>query len=76
MFNVCMCARYQSDPKESHLKALKSAFLDTFMVHLSMGFGFPKVVIIVWLVTLILILPVINRIGKVLVKLVTYFQTP
>ncbi|XP_058756931.1 secreted RxLR effector protein 161-like [Vicia villosa] len=23
MFSVCMCARYQSDPKESHLKAVK-----------------------------------------------------
>src|ERR1043165_2821448 len=23
MFNVCMCARYQSNPKESHLKAVK-----------------------------------------------------
>lgn len=24
MFSVCMCARYQSCPKESHLKAVKS----------------------------------------------------
>nr|KYP53535.1 hypothetical protein KK1_024427 [Cajanus cajan] len=23
MFNVCMCARFQSTPKESHLKAVK-----------------------------------------------------
>ena len=23
MFSVCMCARYQSDPKESHLHAVK-----------------------------------------------------
>ena len=23
MFNVCLCARYQSNPKESHLKAVK-----------------------------------------------------
>lgn len=41
-----------------------------------MDFGFPNGVIIVWLVTLILILPVANRIRKVLVEHVTYFQTP
>ena len=23
MFSVCLCARYQSNPKESHLKAVK-----------------------------------------------------
>ncbi|XP_020254101.1 uncharacterized protein LOC109831173 [Asparagus officinalis] len=23
MFNICLCARYQSDPKESHLEAIK-----------------------------------------------------
>ena len=26
MFSVCMCARYQSDPQESHLKAVKRIF--------------------------------------------------
>ena len=26
MFSVCMCARYQSNPKESHLKAVKRIF--------------------------------------------------
>ena len=28
MFNVCMCARYQSNPKKSHLKLLRE-FFDT-----------------------------------------------
>ena len=41
MFSVCMCARYQSNPKESHLK-LSSVYLDIFMVHLSMGYGIPR----------------------------------
>ena len=26
MFSVCMCARYQSNPKESHLSAAKRIF--------------------------------------------------
>ena len=26
MFGVCMCARFQSDPKESHLSATKRIF--------------------------------------------------
>ena len=26
MFSVCLCARYQSNPKESHLKAVKRIF--------------------------------------------------
>ena len=26
MFSVCLCARYQSDPKESHLKSIKRIF--------------------------------------------------
>ena len=26
MFSVCLCARYQSDPKESHIKAVKRIF--------------------------------------------------
>ena len=26
MFNVCMCARFQADPKESHLTAVKRIF--------------------------------------------------
>ncbi|NBI56467.1 hypothetical protein, partial [Photobacterium alginatilyticum] len=26
MFSVCLCARYQSDPKESHFKAVKRIF--------------------------------------------------
>jgi hypothetical protein len=26
MFSICMCARYQSSPKESHLKAVKRIF--------------------------------------------------
>ena len=26
MFSVCMCARYQSNPKESHVAAVKKLF--------------------------------------------------
>ena len=26
MFSVCLCARYQADPKESHLRAVKRIF--------------------------------------------------
>ena len=41
MFSVCLCARYQSCPKESHLLAVKRIFRylkDTF----SLGLWYPK----------------------------------
>ena len=41
MFSVCLCARYQSNPKESHLKAVKRIF--RYLKHTSdFGLFYPK----------------------------------
>ena len=45
MFSVCMCARYQSNPKESHLKAVKR-ILRYLHETSKYGFGIPKEVIV------------------------------
>ena len=41
MFNVCMCARYQANPKESHEKAVKR-ILDTLDTPFVLACGIPK----------------------------------
>src|SRR5438132_6224544 len=42
MFSMCMCARYQANPKESHEKAVRE-FLDTLDTLLVLACGIPKV---------------------------------
>ena len=41
MFSVCMCARFQANPKEAHMVALKES-LDTLSTHQALIFGIPK----------------------------------
>jgi hypothetical protein len=41
MFSVCLCARYQSNPKESHLKAVKRIFRYLNHTH-DFGLFYPK----------------------------------
>jgi hypothetical protein len=41
MLSVCMCARFQADPKEVHLRAVKRIMI--YLVSLlSLGFGTPR----------------------------------
>ena len=41
MFSVCMCARFQANPKEAHLIAVKKS-LGTLSTHQALAFGIPK----------------------------------
>ncbi|KAK8548035.1 hypothetical protein V6N12_060962 [Hibiscus sabdariffa] len=41
MFNVCLCARFQANPKESHLKAVKRIFRYLQDTH-SLGLWYPR----------------------------------
>jgi hypothetical protein len=41
MLFVCMCARFQADPKEVHLRAVKR-IIRYLVILLSLGFGIPK----------------------------------
>ena len=41
MFSVCMCARFQANPKEAHLVAIKKS-LGTLSTHQALVFGIPK----------------------------------
>jgi hypothetical protein len=41
MFSVCMCARFQSNPKKAHLRLLKE-FLGISSTPQAMVFGVPK----------------------------------
>ena len=41
MFSVCMCARFQANPKEAHLVALKES-LGTLTTHQALVFGIPN----------------------------------
>lgn len=41
IFSVCMCARFQANPKESHLNAIKR-ILRYFKGTLNIGFYYPK----------------------------------
>jgi hypothetical protein len=45
MFSVCMCARFEANPKESHLSALKR-ILDTYNTHLALACGTPMVLVL------------------------------
>ena len=41
MFSVCLCARFQADPKECHLKAIKR-ILRYLKCTLNVGLWYPK----------------------------------
>ena len=41
LFSVCLCARFQADPKESHLKAVKRIFKYLSGTH-NLGLWYPK----------------------------------
>ena len=41
MFSVCMCARFQANPKETHLIAIKES-LGILSTHQALAFGIPK----------------------------------
>ena len=41
MFSVCLCARFQADPKESHLLAIKRIFRYLFGTS-SLGLWYPR----------------------------------
>ena len=41
MFSICLCARFQSNPRESHLKAVKRIF-KYLSGTLNMGLWYPK----------------------------------
>jgi hypothetical protein len=41
MLSVCMCARFQSDPKECYLVAIKE-FLDIWFLRLALGSGIQR----------------------------------
>jgi hypothetical protein len=40
MFSVCMCARFQASPRESHLKAIK--IILRYLKHTHVGLWYPK----------------------------------
>ena len=63
MFSVCMCARYQANPKESHEKPLKES-LDTLDTPLVLACGIPKVLTSSCLAILIQILPGVKSTKK------------
>ena len=41
MFNVCMCARYQANPNESHLSAIKK-IMRYLLGTINLGLWYPK----------------------------------
>jgi hypothetical protein len=46
MFSVCMCARFQANPKEAHLSDVKRIL--RYVKHtLSIGFGIPKELLLI-----------------------------
>jgi len=42
MFSVCMCARYQANPKESHLSAIKR-IMRYILGPINLGLWYPKI---------------------------------
>ena len=63
MFSVCMCARFQANPKEAHLVPLKES-LGTLSTHQALVFGIPKELDSNLLVISIWIMPVARLIEK------------
>jgi hypothetical protein len=57
MLSVCMCARFQANPKECHLMAVKRIF--RYLVHTpNLGLWYPKAPLSIYLATPIRIMPV------------------
>ena len=63
MFSVCMCARFQANPKEAHLIAVKRIY--RYLKHTpSTAFGIPKELYLNSLAIPIWIMPVAKLIEK------------
>jgi hypothetical protein len=46
MFSVCMCARFQANPKKAHLRAVKRIL--RYLKHTqTLGFGIPKELLLI-----------------------------
>jgi hypothetical protein len=57
MLSVCMCARFQANPKECPLMAVKRIF--RYLVHTSnLGLWYPRAPLFIYLATLIRTMPV------------------
>jgi hypothetical protein len=57
MLSVCMCARFQANPKECHLMAVKRIL--KYLVYTPyLACGIPKAPLSIYLATLIQIMPV------------------
>jgi hypothetical protein len=46
MFSVCMCARFQSNPKKAHLRVVKK-FLGVLSTAQALAFGIPKELLLI-----------------------------
>lgn len=66
MYSVCVCARYQSNPKESHLIAVKR-ILNIYWEHKILDYGILNRIFLIYLDILTLTLQVASWIEKVLV---------
>jgi hypothetical protein len=60
MLSVCMCARFQASPKESHLTAVKRILRYLVYTHLTLAFGIPRAPSSLYLTIRILIMPVVR----------------
>jgi hypothetical protein len=56
MLSVCMCARFQANPKECHLMAVKRIL--RYLVYTPLACGIPRAPLSIYLTTPILIMPV------------------
>jgi hypothetical protein len=63
MLSVCMCARFQADPKECHLRVVKRIL--RYLVHTpSFGLWYPRVLPMISLGILMLIMPDVRLIER------------
>jgi hypothetical protein len=63
MLSVCMCARFQADPKECHLRVVKRIL--RYLVHTpSFGLWYPRVLPLISLGILMLIMPDVRLIER------------
>jgi hypothetical protein len=60
MLSVCMCARFQASPKESHLTAVKRILRYLVYTHLTLACGIPRAPSSLYLTIRILIMPVVR----------------
>ena len=71
MFSVYLCARYQSNPKKSHLKAM---IFDILITQSTMIYFIRNQAHLIYYHIVMLILLDVNLIGRVLVVLVTFWD--